>query len=111
MTRIQIREPILKRLSIQCDVIMWAAYRDQTDATDILISKGNENLEATNNDCFTALISAAQNGSANIVELLITQFNANVEATSCNCKTALMWAALNGHTSAVELLSTKLKPT
>jgi len=60
-------------------------------------------LEAKDNDGWTALIRAANNGHIDIVKALLDR-GAQIEAKDNVGKTALMWAASNGHTDTVQAL-------
>jgi ankyrin repeat protein len=52
---------------------MLAARYGHANAVDLLITKGNANVEATDRNGKTALMLAALNGHDNAVDILITK--------------------------------------
>jgi len=82
--------------------IFEAAKQGDVEAAKWLIENGAD-INAKNNNDYTALINAAINGYTAIVELLIEN-GADINAKNNNGNTALTLAAYNGHTDIVKYL-------
>ena len=81
---------------------MFTVGKGYRDVAELLIDRGAE-VNATNDDDWTALTIAAIDGHRDVVELLIDR-GADVNATDGQGQTALMFAANKGHRDVVELL-------
>ena len=85
----------------------WAVWRGEVAVMESLL-QNNVEVEAKENDGFTALHLAARCGCDTAVEFLIQQLRADRNAESGDGKTALHLACAGGHDSTVELLIQEL---
>src|SRR5258706_535246 len=83
----------------------WAAYRDDLDASELLIRAG-ANVNAANDLGVTPLWTACQNGSEAMVAKLLAA-GANPNAALLAGETPVMVAARAGHPAVVEQLIAK----
>ena len=83
--------------------LIAAAYRGHTDVCELLLDKGNANIEETMPGRGTALTIAADNGHASTVALLLTK-GARVDSRNEQGFTPLLAAAFEGHIDVCELL-------
>ena len=82
--------------------ILWAAYRNDLEIADLLISAG-ANVKAANRDGATALQLASINGNASMLVKLI-KAGADPNERSPRGETPLMFASRNGNTEAMRVL-------
>jgi len=82
--------------------LQWAAYRDDLELADLLISAGAD-VRAANRDGATALSLASINGNAPMIERLL-QAGADPNERGPNGETPLMFAARNGRVDAIRVL-------
>jgi hypothetical protein len=85
--------------------LMTAALLGHTEIVQLFLEKGAD-VNAKDNDGWTALMIAAEKGHSEIVQLLLEK-GADVNAKDNDGVTALMFAAANGHTEIVQLLLEK----
>ncbi len=81
----------------------WAAYKNDVEIAQLLVSAGASVRVTTRNGAITPLIMAARNGSAAMIELLL-KAGADANSADTNGTTALMHASLSGNADAVNLL-------
>ena len=82
--------------------IQWAAYRDDLEMGDLLISAGAD-VRAANREGATALSLASINGSAAMIGRLL-KAGADANELGPNGETPLMFAARNGRVEAIRVL-------
>ena len=88
--------------------LVRVSFDGRLDLAQILVEQGNANINAHDDDGFTPLSYAAQNGHINVVEYLITK-NASTENNKKGSfgVTPLMLASFNGHLDIVKILVEK----
>jgi ankyrin repeat protein len=101
---------LVENCSDKCPVwrdqsLIIASSRGQREIVDILIQKGS-NLEALDDEKYTALLRASQNGFLDIVERLV-EAGSCIDSLDVNGKTALIIAAETGNKGIVEYLTEK----
>jgi ankyrin repeat protein len=82
--------------------LQWAAYRDDLELADLLISAGS-NPKIANREGATALQLASLRGSAPMIEKLLNG-GAEVNERGVHAETPLMFAARSGNLQALKLL-------
>jgi ankyrin repeat protein len=82
--------------------LQWAAYRDDLELADLLISAG-ANPKMANREGATAMQLASLRGSAPMIEKLLNR-GAEVNERGTHGETPLMFAARNGNLQALTLL-------
>lgn len=96
------QEPILVDTSEMSDDLMRASQEGNTAEVRAFLDAGTE-VNATDDDGFTALMWASAAGTLEVIRLLIEE-GANVNAQSNDGETVLVVALQEGHTEIVELL-------
>jgi hypothetical protein len=84
---------------------MLAAFQGHTATVNALVGTHHANVEAVDENGWTALMIAAYDGKIATVNALAGTHNANVNATGESNETALMCAAKEGHTATVNALA------
>jgi ankyrin repeat protein len=77
-----------------------AARNGHEDIVGFMLSKGKSDINAQNNNGWSALIWAAMGGHTQVVDVLC-KASVNYNLADADGRTALMWAARHGHTGAV----------
>ncbi|MCF7900244.1 ankyrin repeat domain-containing protein [Candidatus Babeliales bacterium] len=85
--------------------LIEAAFNGNKEKVQDLLENG-ANVNTQNQQGYTALMAATDNGHDSCVRLLLTAPEIQVNAQSQQGETALMFAAVNGHDSCVRLLLT-----
>lgn len=96
------QETILINTSKMSDDLLRASREGNTAEVRTLLDAGAE-VNAANDDGFTALMAASVKGHTDIAKLII-KAGADVNAQTNDRFTALMYASQYGHTEIVELL-------
>eukprot|EP00757_Euglenozoa_sp_SAG-D1_P016959 gene16959-22868_t len=68
-----------------------------------MLLQAGADIQAKNQDGYTALMRACANGHSNVVETLL-RAGADIQAKTQRGWTALMRACANGHSNVVEML-------
>lgn len=86
--------------------LFTAAQNGQIQVVKRLLAEKGANVDQKDNNGWTPLNIAAQNGHSNVVELLLAK-GAKIDQANSNGWTPLNSASLNGHSNVVELLLAK----
>ena len=84
--------------------LSWAAGYGHEAVVQLLIERGDIDINAKDEDGWTPLMSAAKNGHEAVVQLLIERDNCDIHAEDKDGWTPLIWAAKNGYEAVVRLL-------